>query len=438
MPLPSLISGICFTLVAVLVVLVVLATFPYGYKPFPTQPLSNVSFGLHILQIDDYGTFWDPTGAETVLDEITSKTKGGNTVVLLYIHGWHHNARPGDSNLKGFKKTLKKLTSLLDCPPYAESRKILTDQKAISVIGIYIGWRGRSLPGLLDYLTVWPRKAAAERVGSGDLREFLARLDKLYVKRNQRASGPSPFMGLVTTGHSLGGQALFKSVSETLERQLIDATSRLSGDSGSQSSEPASLSKPLRGIGDITVLLNPALEAYQFDRLHRLSTQLTYDFCQTPTLVVVSGEDDSARQLWFPIARSLNHLFRPPFRDTTQRALWRTALGEYEPQRTHTLELSTAANTLTPDNYLTPSQVLGTDFTGRTVLGGAELKPLDSRATPFRPIVVAYSSSKLIQGHIGIFTETFRDFLTDYVAFIEGKRMFMRSSKADGFVCPEN
>src|SRR5712692_1402411 len=68
-----------------------------------------------------------------------------------------------------------------------------------------------------------------------------------------------------------------------------------------------------------------------------------------------------------------------------------------------------------------PAQILSIDFSARIILGGAELKPLPGRHNPYDPVVVAYSSRKLIQGHNGIFTDTFRQFLTDYVAFIEGK-----------------
>jgi hypothetical protein len=44
---------------------------------------------------------------------------------------------------------------------------------------------------------------------------------------------------------------------------------------------------------------------------------------------------------------------------------------------------------------------------------------------------VAYSSEKLIEGHTGIFTDTFRNFLVDYVAFIEGKRMLVNRASSD-------
>src|SRR5207247_2306323 len=118
--------------------------------------------------------------------------------------------------------------------------------------------------------------------------------------------------------------------------------------------------------------------------------------------------------------------------------LRRRALGEYGPQRTHQLETTSASSTLLPENYSTPAKVqilLSTDFSDRIVLGGAELKPLPGLYKPYSPVVVAYSSSKLIQGHNGIFTEAFRQFLTDYVAFVEGKRMLIQSPYSRDLRC---
>jgi len=58
------------------------------------------------------------------------------------------------------------------------------------------------------------------------------------------------------------------------------------------------------------------------------------------------------------------------------------------------------------------------------VLSGARLEPIVEK--PFSPVLVAYSTTKLIQGHNGIFTDQFEGFLTDYAAYVEGKRMVVR------------
>jgi len=38
-----------------------------------------------------------------------------------------------------------------------------------------------------NYLTFWGRKATADRIGRGDLREFFTKLDQLYVEQNSQA-----------------------------------------------------------------------------------------------------------------------------------------------------------------------------------------------------------------------------------------------------------
>jgi hypothetical protein len=42
------------------------------------------------------------------------------------------------------------------------------------------------------------------------------------------------------------------------------------------------------------------------------------------------------------------------------------------------------------------------------------------------PIEVIYTHDKIIDGHNGIFQPVFLDFLAQYIAFIEGKRIILR------------
>lgn len=63
------------------------------------------------------------------------------------------------------------------------------------------------------------------------------------------------------------------------------------------------------------------------------------------------------------------------------------------------------------------------DFTASLILGGAQLSPKAGRHQPHSPVVIAYTSNKLVEDHNGIFGKTFSDFLTDYVACVEGKHV---------------
>ena len=396
----------------------VLVGCDYGHKqyrpslntpPSPTAPL--------VIEVDDFGRFWDRQAAEATLQTISRASLNSNTIVVVFIHGWHHNAHEGDPNFEDFQKTLEQL------------RKKIPE--GINVIGLYVGWRGRSLPGWFDYLTFWQRKSAAERVGDGDLREFLVRLQKVYMDRNSTPSPSKPtFMGLVTIGHSFGGQVLFKAVSEAFEKDLINAVANAVANVGVQSNKAPKLSEIVSGLGDLTVLLNPALEAFQYERIDRLTTQVSFSELQAPVLLTVSAEDDSARKYWFPIGRNLNVLFRPSFQSDETKQLWTTALGEYEPQQTHTLTVT--GSSATSDILYKDCRIATANLTGSLALGGAQLSPKQDRERPYNPVVIAYTSNKLVQEHNGIFGETFSSFLTDYVGIVQGKRMCLIRGMGSG------
>jgi hypothetical protein len=396
----------------------------YGHKRYPVRPAATTIPELAVVQFDDYGKAWVPEDVQQALDLVSAASMSNNSVVLLYVHGWHHNAKEGDANLEAFQNTLRDLQKTLALPMYVESRRELTGSPEVRVVGIYAGWRGRSLPGFLDYLTFWGRKAAAERVGEGDFREFCERLQKIYEDRNSPRNNQR-FMGLALVGHSFGGQVLFKATVEKLEKAMMDLTPQFSGITNSS---PTAAQSEVNGLGDIVVLINPAFEADQFARVASLNSRLAYSSSQTPAILVVSGEGDTARQIAFPIGRRFTRPFRPGFRGD-QKPLWNKALGEYEKQRTHTLTRTTNSNTLSAESYADPQKLIGVDFTDHICMGGGLLEPISKEREPFTPLVVAYTSSKLIIGHSGIFTEEFREFLTDYVAFVEGKRILLNAAR---------
>ncbi len=399
-------------------VMLFLVSCDYGHKQYrPSLDTAPSLTAPLVIEVDDYGRFWDRQAAEVTLHTIAGASLNNNTVVLVFIHGWHHNAHESDANFENFQKTLEHVRRRMSEPEHAKARELLNLKEDINVIGLYVGWRGRALPGWLNYVTFWGRKSAAERVGDGDLREFFVNLQQVYMDRNRSTSpGKQTFMGLVTIGHSFGGQVLFKAISDAFEHDLINAVAKVGGQSDQATSEIVS------GLGDMTVLLNPSMEAFQYERIDRLATQVSFPEFQTPVLLTVSAEDDSARKYWFPIGRNLNVLFRPSFKSDEEKALWTTALGEYEPQQTHTLQLSEGPATLS-NSLFKGCAIVHEDLTRQLFLGGAQLLPKPDHHRPYSPVVIAYTSKKLVQEHSGIFGETFNNFLMDYVVFVQGKRM---------------
>ena len=385
-----------------------------------------------VLQVDDYGTFWDRTVAENALNRVAVEAERTNTVVLVFVHGWHHNADKEDENLRDFAEMLQRTRKVLRDDGegasgiYRNSRRVLTGDGDIAVIGIYIGWRGKALPMPLDYLTFWNRKAAAERVGQGDVREFLIRLNGIYRQRAKarEQSDREPFMGLVSFGHSFGGQLLFKAIAPYLEAELVE---RLAQEENGQRTGD------VQGFGDIVVLINPAFEAYQYDRIHRLNSKLEYGPRQVPRLLVLSSEGDVARQIFFPLGRAVDAIFRPSFR-AGQAELWGQALGEYEPQRTHMITIvgsGTEPWEFDPASYRTePCRLIAFDLTNVPWIGGVRLAPTRMHKQ-YSPFIIAYADNDVVRKHSGIFREVLRKFMTDYVAMVQGKQMLLRSGMYD-------
>lgn len=398
-------------------------------------------YELHTVQLDDFGSFWKPQEADHVLRHVEAAAQAGNTFVYVFIHGWNHNAAPGDSNLRDFNhKTLAKLCKDLSTPSRRALREKLSGSADFRLIGIYVGWRGRSLPGLLNFGTMWWRKAAAERVGEGDVSEFIERLQRMYLRANSIRREPhetavKPMMGLVTIGHSFGGQVLLKSVARSLEYALTERASTLADVTRPAANAPATdVRIPVDSLGDLNILLNPATEAYQFGRIDDLYRQLRFPDRQTPQLVVFSAVNDVPRKCFFPIARVLTLPFRPSFRDAYQGRLYGRALGVLAEQQTHAMTRAPgAADSLVDADYATDDarKVRLFDFSGLACFGGVRMQRLPETgslrpAIANSPVGVVQVRDKVIDGHNGIFGEDFQHFLASYVAFVEGKRLLIR------------
>jgi hypothetical protein len=407
-------------------------TYPVNEPPQP-------GYDLRIVQYDDFGSFWDSNTAQQILSDVEAQSLSmtSSTFVVLFAHGWQHNAASDDDNLRDFRTSLGKLSAQLSQPERRAARTALTGSAEFKLIGIFTGWRGRSLPGYLDYGTMWWRKTAAERLGDGDLSEFLERLQRIYLRANAYSRyvenpGHTPLTGLITIGHSFGGQAVLKAVGRPIEEALTMRAPCVTDAVKPVIVPPAPMPErvAIDSFGDLNILLNPAAEAYQFARVDGLYRQLAYPYKQTPQLVVFSADNDVARQAFFPIARGLTRPFRPKFQNSHQGALWGNALGEFNEQRTHELNLAAGEpNSLSDDDFKPENRqkIAQYDFSSQTAFAGVKLTRLPN--TPVitnSPIEVIYTHDKIIDGHNGIFQPQFLDFLAQYIAFIEGKRIVLR------------
>jgi hypothetical protein len=413
----------------------------YKNLPFVTSdPSAPIDF--HVVQADDQGSFWSTSVADGVLGRVAELAASQNIFVVLFIHGWHHSAAPDDVNMRDFHKSLLELDKQLAHPDRTAFRARHTGSPDVRVVGIFVGWRGRSLPSLLDYLTFWGRKRCAERVGEGDVGEFLLRLQRIYLRANCKQEN-GRYTGLVCIGHSFGGQALWKSLQRGVEAELAERTAQMSNslypDAGGGPMTTAYA--PADAFGDLNVLLNPALEAYQYARIDSLFRKIQFPNTQVPQVITFTATSDLARRFWFWAARilmpSLHARFRPD-NDRYQRELYGRALGELDPQVTHTLEPAGegTADTLTHE-VLEPGPdgvcpLWKTDFTDDQVLHGLRLQRVEGPGLPvrFSPVaVIRTNSKKVIKGHNGIFQLLFTEFLRHYVAYIEAKRVLVWKSR---------
>lgn len=231
-------------------------------------------YRLAFVEIDDQGHFYDRRQVDNVLHFI--REGGKNQRILIYVHGWHHNAGYDDQNLENFRKLL------------AHSSKF-GDRETV---GIYIGWRGESVElDLINWLTFWDRKNVSEEVGQGALVEFLARAEQLSNETESH---------LITIGHSFGASVVWSSI-----KSLV--TERLAKQKWEDDPDPV-------GFGNLVVLVNPAIEAMHYATFRDLTEEKErkgeLEFSgEKPRIIIATSETDRATDWLFPLGRKVSTFF---------------------------------------------------------------------------------------------------------------------------------
>ena len=428
-------------------------------------------YTLQFVEADDEGWLYQPSQATQAIEAVRESVKEKDTFVVLFVHGWHHSAQCCDDNVEGFKETLTRLHQELARPGFRQAHDGAEDFR---LIGIYLSWRARSLPSWLDYFSFWGRKSAAERIAEADVREFLNRLNRVYRDQNRpteaSSAGARNFLGLVTIGHSFGGQLVLRTVSASLEQELEELNPVPGYLHGPPPSQPTPAPRAIRGFGDLVILVNPAVEAAAYQRLNVLSRGMTYPEIQTPVMLTVSADNDEPRHGLFNWGRILGEWFtsKPYKPDLTERESERQALGVWGPngvqvthrlqpidpqvsliatQKKHTPEPLCPANVpcectwyewrnapsrTEPDSLSWSTGASQTDklsnydFSARTVFDNVVLEPQQG-SQPYQPFIVTSATPNLIDGHSGIFSGPFINFLMHYIGFVEGKEYLLAS-----------
>lgn len=363
------------------------------------------------------------------------RKKNSELNVVVFVHGWHHNAGANDSNVRSFRRYLDDI---------AIAERQTQGNAARRVVGVYVGWRGESIPIRgVNLLTFWDRKSTAERVARGSVREFFSRLDMFRDRVN-----PDPGQGeakarqavrLVVIGHSFGGLIVY----ESLSSDFLRASARHDG----EASPGQCQRKFLTRFGDLVIIVNPAFEGNRYEPLKVAGERLRcLDGDQLPVVITVTSTADWATKAAFPAARFFNTLFE----DTpgNQQTANVHTVGHNERYTTHQLgkcpkedaDCYKACRTMPEPESKQAEQIaeqttsvgerneqisielthaksaLGRQREGNAksteyFCGGLLLTDTNSRFPPTNPFWVVQASKDIIRDHNDIFNDRFTAFM---------------------------
>lgn len=291
------------------------------------------------VEFDDQGWFWDRRQMEVLLRFLYQHRDeaGGEPefLILAHAHGWKHNADACDNNVVCFQRMLERLD--VSGRHVVDGWNRLAGQQRPrphrTVVGVYIGWRGRSgTVRYLDNATFYSRKAAGNRVGIGGVTELLTRLNGFRDFKNPERD--SALTQLVISGHSFGGQVIYKALAPLL---LERATKR---DVDSDDRYRFAIAN---SFGDLVLLANPAFEGSAYENLQFAATNRCYLPAQRPVMLIVTSEADGATRRAFPAGRFFSNLFSNTQCRDQRKAVLHT-VGHLERYTTHELKLKEIAD----------------------------------------------------------------------------------------------
>lgn len=191
------------------------------------------------------------------LDILKKHLSTGAHYVIVFIHGWRHDARIGDNNVADLRLYTAHAARFVQQRCAVDAHYCNMD-----VTGIYIGWRGARVDerGLKDLFgeglggtlgnisagaTLFDRKPVSESVAPAAISALRSLEGVLSAHAGNK---------MLIVGHSLGGNML----ATGLKDDLIKAVRR---------HKPGETLPPV--LGDLVVLINPAAEANKWTAIQR-------------------------------------------------------------------------------------------------------------------------------------------------------------------------
>lgn len=290
---------------------------PVSNKTDKSSPIEDYGkYWLSFVEYDDQGWSYSKQKQLKKLEERLShelndpKYKMMDFELIVFIHGWHHNAYNNDCNVLQFRTMLKKASDR-----YEEEFKNGQGHGDIRherrVVGVYVGWRGESLdaPGL-KYLTFLDRRFTAEHVAKGEVRELFAALHKLEndvngTEKPKDLKDPRRHkLRSMVIGHSFGGLIAFHGVSQG----MLDTLVMEKRESVKEARQECLVEKTWP---DQLVLINPAFEASRFEPFHNIMLEkgCRYPAGTRPNIIVVTADNDWATGWVFSFVRHLLAVF---------------------------------------------------------------------------------------------------------------------------------
>lgn len=375
------------------------------------DPDTNYSLGF--VEFDDQGQLHDRKQLSYLIDDLYSRANNNSLLIVVFVHGWQHNAQHNDRFVYNFHETLRMLS-------HEESQAARLEMRETrQIAGVYLGWRGRSLdiPGI-NATTFWERKNTAHTVGRGGVAEVLSRLEEIRnLKTSIDQTNPITQTRLVIIGHSFGGAIVFTALSQILMERFV------------QTKGPVGVASDVRGFGDLVVLLNPAFEATQFLN-HRLMSNERgrYFESQYPVLAVLTSESDWATKYAFWAGRAVSTVFNT-YKDIkyvnnatnkediiSEGSANRTAIGHFKPIETHFLEYKPDA--IAEDDMVTYQRVKtewGEDAPGNTIEFNYSILRHKNNSVGHNPYLIIKVDNRIIPNHSDIFSNEVGDFIRNFI-----------------------
>jgi hypothetical protein len=368
------------------------------------------SYSFSFVEINDDGLFSDSAQIDHLMTDLKSKVNQTDTVILLYVHGWNHNARVGDDNVACFEE-LVKATAIMQSGYVAHDKKIPR-----AVYGIYVGWPAVIYENekLNKVATFFGRQSAADRIGErGALLQLFSRISQLrHEPRPQQTK-------FVIVSHSLGGRLTYKTLRPIMQNSVYESDNTKS---------------PF--LADVAVLVNPALSAEEHTALAELiEAQARPAIDKQPRFIIATSEKDEVLGSVYPWSQRFSSFIRGDYALNNKARVF--PVGLYDRYVTHLLDLegeyahTSRGNACPTLRYDELEIVKGK----RRVQSDAELynykviKHYDEDGTNEKyrtvltetgnkskgPIMVVKVSGEIIPNHNDIFTSPFVDFVSRVV-----------------------